>query len=191
MAEEITALLMLRNHGRMGRYLLSSISGMGEGIARRVLENLRKNGAIKVSRGGAEITDKGEELLRDLLRGIGVKNISEVSGFNKVLKCECSRCIAAVLSTAIMEDHLMRLRDEAIKGGSDAVLFMRYTCPEGRFMIYRLGSYLGDFDRDAEENLRRSLTPDCDDDVVVLCGGNYYRVIKSLVHIMGFITKQP
>lgn len=43
-AEELTVLLILKRYGRMGRYSLSSVSGMGEGVIRRVLSDLRFKG---------------------------------------------------------------------------------------------------------------------------------------------------
>ncbi|WP_243666138.1 hypothetical protein [Vulcanisaeta sp. JCM 16159] len=51
-AEELTVLLILKKYGRMGRYSLSAISGMGEGVVRRVLSELKGQGAIRVMRGG-------------------------------------------------------------------------------------------------------------------------------------------
>lgn len=188
-AEEITTLLVLKNHGRMGRYLLSSISGLGEGVARRVLETLRNNGAIKVSKGGAEITSKGEEMLGRLLEGIGIRQIKEAKDFDRIFMCDCKRCVAALISGAISEDAVVRLRDEAIKGGSDAVLFLEYSCPENKFKILKLNSYLGDFDRDVEEILRNTLTAECGANVVILCGANYYRIIKSLIYITSSIRQ--
>ncbi len=183
-AEELTVLLMLKRYGRMGRYSLSAISGMGgEGVVRRVLNELKSQGAIRVMRGGggAELTNKGEELLNNLLRDLGIDEIREVTKFSQVFKCECRRCYVSVVSRSINEDSIVRLRDIAIKNGSDAALFLKYVCPQNRFLILKLNNYLDELSQEAVSELQELGGIGCDKYVIVLCGNESYQLIKSLI----------
>ncbi len=183
-AEELTVLLMLKRYGRMGRYSLSAVSGMGgEGVVRRVLNELRDKGAIRVMRGGggAELTSKGEELLNDLLRNLGIDEIREVTKFPQVFRCECRRCYVSVISRIINEDSVVRLRDIAIKNGSDAALFLKFVCPQNRFLILKLNNYLDELSQEAAEELSKLDSISCNKYTIVLCGSENYQVIRSLI----------
>lgn len=177
----MTVLLMLRRYGRMGRYSLSAVAGMGEGVVRRVLNELREKGAVKVMRGGAELTSKGEELLNNLLHDLGIDEVREVTGFPQLLKCECRRCYASVISRGINEDLIIRLRDIAIKNGSDAVLFLKFVCPQNRFLVLKLNNYLDELSRAAADELGKLSNVSCDKYVIVLCGNENYQLMKSLI----------
>ncbi|WP_054855923.1 hypothetical protein [Vulcanisaeta sp. JCM 16161] len=180
-AEELTVLLMLKRYGRMGRYSLSAVSGMGEGVVRRVLNELKSQGAIRVMRGGAELTSKGEELFNKLLRDLGIDEIREVTKFSQVFKCECRRCYASVINRSINEEFIIRLRDIAIKNGSDAVLFLKFVCPQNKFLILKLNNYLDELSSEAADELNKLSGIGCDKYVIVLCGNENYQLIKSLV----------
>ncbi|ADN49770.1 hypothetical protein [Vulcanisaeta distributa] len=180
-AEELTVLLMLKRYGRMGRYSLSAVSGMGEGVVRRVLNELRDKGAIRVMRGGAELTSKGEELLNDLLRNLGIDEIRDVTKFSQVFRCECRRCYVSVISRSINEDSVVRLRDIAIKNGSDAALFLKFVCPQNRFLILKLNNYLDELSQEAAEELSKLDSISCNKYTIVLCGSENYQVIRSLI----------
>ncbi|GAB6945461.1 hypothetical protein [Vulcanisaeta sp. JCM 14467] len=183
-AEELTVLLMLKRYGRMGRYSLSAVSGMGEGVVRRVLNELRSQGAIRVMKGGAELTSRGEELLNNLLRGLGIDEIREVTKFSQVFKCECKRCYVSVISRSINEDSIVRLRDIAIKNGSDAVLFLKFVCPQNRFLILKLNSYLDELSQEAAEELSKLGSISCNKYTIILCGGENYQLIRSLINVV-------
>ncbi|BDR92614.1 hypothetical protein [Vulcanisaeta souniana] len=181
-AEELTVLLILKRYGRMGRYSLSSVSGMGEGVIRRVLSELKVQGAVRIMRGGAELTAKGEELLRNMLHGLGIEDIREVNGFFQLFKCECRKCYASLIMRDINEDSVVRLRDIAIKNGSDAILFLKYVCPQNRFLILKLNNYLDELSIDASRELLNLGNISCDKSVMVVCGSRSYQLIRSLIN---------
>ncbi|WP_054844561.1 hypothetical protein [Vulcanisaeta souniana] len=184
-AEELTVLLILKRYGRMGRYSLSSVSGMGEGVIRRVLSELKvQGGAVRIMRGGgAELTAKGEELLRNMLHGLGIEDIREVNGFFQLFKCECRKCYASLIMRDINEDSVVRLRDIAIKNGSDAILFLKYVCPpQNRFLILKLNNYLDELSIDASRELLNLGNISCDKSVMVVCGSRSYQLIRSLIN---------
>ncbi|MGC8606671.1 MAG: hypothetical protein ACP5GZ_02980 [Vulcanisaeta sp.] len=183
-AEELTVLLMLKKYGRMGRYSLSSVSGMGEGVVRRVLNELKNWGAIRVMKGGAELTSKGEELLGKLLRDFSIDEVREVNQFSQVFRCNCKRCYASVISRSINENEVVRLRDIAIRNGSDAVLFIKFICPQNRFLILKLNNYLDELSQEAANELRKLSNISCDKFMVILCGNESYQLIRSLVNII-------
>ncbi len=181
-AEAVTVLLILKRHGRMGRYSLSSVSGMGEGVIRRVLSELKEQGAVRIMRGGAELTTKGEEMLRNILHGLGIEDLREVNGFFQLFKCECRKCYASLIIRAINEDSVVKLRDIAVKNGSDAVLFLKYVCPQNRFLILKLNNYLDELSIDASKELLKLSNISCDKSVIVVCGNGSYQLIRSLIN---------
>jgi predicted transcriptional regulator len=182
--ENITVLLMLKKHGRMGRYSLSSTTGIGEGIVRRVLNELRDQGAIRVLRGGAELTEVGEELLSRLLNDVGVVFLEEDNSFMKVFNCECHRCYISIIKRDVEENDVIRLRDIAIKNGADAVIFLRYDCVHGKFLILRLNNYFEDLYKDFSERLHNLPNTTCGATMVIACGQNDYHVIKSIISVI-------
>ncbi|MCG2864326.1 hypothetical protein B7L70_01570 [Vulcanisaeta sp. EB80] len=185
-AEAITILLALKRHGRMGRYSLSSITGIGEGVVRRVLNELREQGAIRVMKGGAELTSRGEEILSAMLSNAGIVIINEDEEFAKVFNCGCKRCYALVTRRSFDESDVVRLRDIAIKNGADAVLFLRYDCSQNKFLILRLGTYFEDMYKDLGERLRGLvMNIKCDDSVMIVCGSTNYQLIKSIMGVLG------
>ncbi|MGC9152867.1 MAG: hypothetical protein ACP5GY_03935 [Vulcanisaeta sp.] len=183
--ETLTVLLTLKRHGRMGRYSISSMTGLGEGVVRRILNELRDQGAIRSLKGGAELTSKGEELLLRLLSDYGISQIDEGNDFAKLFNCECRKCYMSVIRKDINEGDVVRLRDIAIKNGADAALFLRYECSGNKFLILRLEKYLEDWDPGLGALLRsRFININCNDPVVVVCGPNDYQVLKSLTSIL-------
>lgn len=185
-AEAITILLALKRHGRMGRYSLSSITGISEGVVRRVLNELREQGAIRVMKGGAELTSRGEEILSAMLSNAGIVIINEDEEFAKVFNCGCKRCYALVTRRSFDESDVVRLRDIAIKNGADAVLFLRYDCSQNKFLILRLGTYFEDMYKDLGEKLRGLvMNIKCDDSVMIVCGSTNYQLIKSIMGVLG------
>jgi hypothetical protein len=184
-AEAITILLALKKYGRVGRYILSSVTGIGEGVVRRVLNELRGQGAIKVLRGGAELTSKGEEILETMLSNAGIAFIIEDDEFARVFNCGCRRCYVLATNKAFGEGDIVRLRDVAIRNGADAVLFLRYECPQGKFLILKLGNYFEDMYVDLGKKLHDLVTKvKCGDSVLIVCGSSNYQLIKSIISVL-------
>ena len=53
----------------VGRSRLSEILGLGEGVGRTIVERLREEGLIEVSRSGCSLTDRGKDFL-ETVRGL-------------------------------------------------------------------------------------------------------------------------
>ncbi|WP_243674719.1 hypothetical protein [Vulcanisaeta distributa] len=117
-----------------------------------------------------------------MLRDLGIDEIKEVTKFSQVFKCECRRCYASVINRSINEDSIVRLRDIAIKNGSDAALFLKYVCPQNRFLILRLNNYLDELSQEASMELSKLDSISCNKYAIVLCGNENYQVIRSLIN---------
>ncbi len=181
-------MLTLEIHGRMGRTSLKKLTGLGEGVIRRIMNILKELNAIKTTRGGAELTQEGRDLLRRFLNELGVKAYAITDYMLEFLNCKGRTCITFLLNRQINERSVVMLRDEALKKGCNAALIMTCKCEGGLARIYipPLG-FLDEFNPSVNERLKADLggVLECNDSVITLCGLGYVGVLEGLMAVIG------
>jgi len=179
---ELTVLTLLMSGGRMGRYLLSLRSGLGEGTVRRILSRLRAEGLVRVSRGGAEITESGMRSLVDSLRSQGIMGMIRIDEAARMFG-EKMRCYASSIMVTVSDESVISLRDTAIREGNHAVLILGYECADRKLNILRMNRRLDEFDPDLAAEIINKLNPGCGYSVVIVCGPNDYAVVRGIVKL--------
>lgn len=116
-----TVLYSLKKYGLHGRYFLKELTGLGEGVVRWTLANLRSLGLVRVVRAGAAITKLGEQCYSDLLGAYGFERVEEVpveevfgGGY---------RGLAGYTGRAV--GNLIAVRDAMVRAGCHAALIVR------------------------------------------------------------------
>ncbi len=177
--QEITLLFLIKLYKRIGRYMLKSLTGIGEGMLRRLLSELRDRGLIRSGRGGSEITETGMRALDEALRRSCLVGLVRADEFRRLLKCN-GMCIAfLVRGLKVDERAVVRARDESVRLGSYAVLIMRVDS-NNKLEILRTEYTLEDFDKRLNELIIETLRPQANDHVIVLCGDTYLTIFRSM-----------
>ncbi len=121
-------LLLALTRGRAGRYQLKGVLGLGEGVIRRGLAALAREGLAEASRTGTEITDRGRREIDRIAKELGLLAISLVDvgevarnawGVAAVVEGEATNVIGA--------------RDAAVREGCDGCLIA--TLKGGRIVF--------------------------------------------------------
>lgn len=172
---EFLAILYTLSFGqRLGRYFLKEATGLGEGVLRRILSELSREGYISVKRGGTVITDKGREFLSRLIAKIGYKHISpiDVKGIVK----HSYNAIAGVTSQSIK--NVVQARDCIVRSGCLGGLILFYT--GSKLVLPPMGeNYLYENFPSFVKELKR-IPLEEGDYIVISFGGKIYSLVKGL-----------
>ncbi|RLE74636.1 MAG: hypothetical protein DRJ56_07115 [Thermoprotei archaeon] len=161
-ADRVLAVLyLLSEFSRLGRYQLSRMTSLGEGVVRRVLAYLKSGGFVASSRGGALLTDEGRRLLRQLLARYGIRKLASVD-VTKIVGAGYSGFGACCSPPRL---GVLEIRDRVVRGGADGALILR--CEGGRLRApYLEGEavpHMSEFKRAVE-----SIFQPRDDEVVIV-----------------------
>ncbi|OYT62947.1 MAG: hypothetical protein B6U69_00355 [Thermofilum sp. ex4484_15] len=116
--EELALILfLLETYGKLGRYALSKLTGLGEGRVRNLIRRLAEVGYIEVSKGGSKLTWKGHRLYDYILRELRVEEVLTLSKGGK--EGVCFHFKGGLKGLRILE-----VRDEVIRGGGEEALIM-------------------------------------------------------------------
>ncbi len=121
-ANIIAILYLLKKYGRLGRYQLSKMLGIGEGVVRKILERLRDEGYLNTIRGGSSLTELGKKLYEDLLRKFNIKKICEIDIKSLIGK----EYYSVGLCCKLNEVKVLSLRDSVVRAGADGALIIIY-----------------------------------------------------------------
>lgn len=118
-------LVILELKGPIGRYRLKEMLGLSgqEGLVRLMLTELQKEGLTKTSKIGCELTAKGKEMYRVILRKYGIVNIKEFNLDPLEIGPE-----TFILQTRgfSMPPSITELRDAAVREGASGAVLMIY-----------------------------------------------------------------
>lgn len=122
LAKVLAILYLLSEYRRLGRYQISKMLRLGEGVVRRILKELKETGFVTSLRGGSSLTLKGKKLLRGLLETFKVKKIVKVNvadvvgpGYLGVGVCCRTSC-----------SDVLKIRDEVVRGGAEGALVLKF-----------------------------------------------------------------
>lgn len=129
--EELALILfLLETYGKLGRYALSKLTGLGEGRVRNLIRRLAEVGYIEVSKGGSKLTWKGHRLYDYILRELRVEEVLTLSKGGK--EGVCFHFKGGLKGLRILE-----VRDEVIRGGGEEALIMEVR--GGRLILPPVG----------------------------------------------------
>lgn len=160
----LLAVLTVGEAGAIGRKALAARTGLGEGAIRTVLSRLRGEGYLTVSPSGCALTKKGEALFSELRQ-----SLPKMAAMTRTsLTVGEKQFVTLVRAAAKNVTNGIEQRDAAIKAGADGAT---------TFIIRRQKfSVLGgsddcerDYPGEAWEGLRRLLSPN-EGDAVIVCG---------------------
>jgi hypothetical protein len=171
-------MLTLRLRGRVGRYYLVNLLGLGEGVVKDRLRELKAMGLVESSRSGSTLTSEGLRRLNEELNGYGVTNIEEVD-LTPVFNRRYSYCVMGGLIKTPNRLNIVELRDVGIKNGGDAVLIMHVSCETVDIPL--TGLTINKFSPELSARIR-SRYP-CGSYVVAVCGGTMYGSLKGLIEV--------
>ncbi len=163
-AHLVLAFLTIGEAKVIGRQVLASRSGLGEGAIRTILKKLREEGYAEANASGCYLTPGGRQVYESVLRKLSP--MAAVHGSK--LTVGTSTIALAVSGRGRAVKRGIEQRDSAIRLGAEgATTFVyrsgKFTIPGGSSDCER------DFPSKAWASLRSSLSPS-DGDAVVLCG---------------------
>ena len=118
----LIAILILLRDNIMGRYQLSKLLNLGEGITRNFLKYLKEKGYIDVIRGGSKLNEEGMKFLSKLLNRLRIRSISEIN-LAHILKGNYSGYGAAI-PASYCNLSTVTLRDEVVRNGAKGALIL-------------------------------------------------------------------
>lgn len=175
-------MLVLKLRGRIGRYHLANMLGLGEGVIKDRLRALKEMKLIQTSRSGSMLTSEGLRRLQELLSGYGLINVEEVD-LSQVFNRKYNYCVIGGLTKWASGIDIVELRDIGIKSGGDAVLIMRNDCQS--IDIPLTGLTVEKFSVKLADELR--LKYPCGSHIIAVCGSNMYGPLKGLIEIAKII----
>ncbi len=115
--KELLLLLALKKAGPVGRYRLKNLLNFSEreGVVRRMLNDLERDGLVSASKAGSRLTSEGESHLKEKL---DVYNIVMVKQFDfREMGFNNSYCIH-VQGSANHIEIVVKHRDDAVRAGA-------------------------------------------------------------------------
>lgn len=116
----VVVMALLANLGRIGRYRLGRLMGVGEGEARGLLKYLTNHGYAEPARGGTRLTVKGIRYYRKARSLLGVTKIVFLDIFG-MLPFPEAPCIQV---SGIQPSNVLAIRDECVRHGAEGALIM-------------------------------------------------------------------
>lgn len=131
--KELLTLLILDRWGPIGRYRLKDMIGLSdnEGVVRRMLASLQKQGHISASKSGCTLTQKGKALLEKRLRA---HHIVDLRAFDSPILKAGPVTIGVHLQNRVDRiGSAMEIRDTAVRGGATGATIIFFK--EGKLSI--------------------------------------------------------
>jgi len=122
LVQVLAVLYLLSEYKRLGRYQISEILSLGEGVVRRILKRLRDKGFVTTSRGGTSLTLRGKELLKAIFRKFDIKKVAEVN----VTKIIGSGYSGIGVCCSTLSQNVLKIRDEVVRGGAEGALILKF-----------------------------------------------------------------
>lgn len=156
---QMLALLGLASAPR-GRKSLAEELGVGEGVARSLIEGGRRSGHLEVMRAGVRLSQEGQRFLRDVLELCGILHVRPLD-----LPLCGRRCVMAGISRQV--GSVVRLRDELVRRGAcGAIIALKSG---DRYVLPPMDMTLDQVDQAAAEAAKSGGAPA----YVVACGDTY------------------
>lgn len=159
------ALNIISRLGPIGRYRISSIIGVGEGVSKSLIKRFSERNLIAIKLGmGCSITWKGVRALSDFMRSRGIKVLKEVKA-EPLTIAEAS--VAIVIESAADKVRLgLEQRDEAVKAGAKGATTLIYV--DGKLQVPGISQNLSVTNPRLAEHLFKELKL-VEGDAVIIC----------------------
>ncbi len=124
--KQILLLLALKMEGPVGRYRLKDVLGLPEheGLVRMMLSELKKEGHVFVRKTGCELTEKGKEILHNLLQEHGIIKLTTVD--LEPLNVGPRGAALHIKNRKAGNKSLTDVRDAAVKAGATGAIILTY-----------------------------------------------------------------
>lgn len=161
----LEAILVIGREAPIGRKKLAELLGLGEGAVRTLIQRLRAESLVRViGRGGCALSEKGEELFRELER-----RLKDAGPVRSGLPWSYPASYAVIVHGAAGRVAMgLEQRDEAIRAGARALMVLTYL--GGRLLMPGV-SDLSAERPDFTSQLVGDLGP-VDGDVILIAGGD-------------------
>ena len=176
--DSLIIMLTLRLRGRIGRYHLVNLLGIGEGVIKDRLRELKESGLIQASRSGSVLTNDGVRKLNELLSNYGIVNIQEID-LTPVFGRKYNYCVMGGLMKWSSGISIIELRDIGVKNGGDAVLIMHVNCMSVDIPLTDLT--IEKFSPELASRIKS--TYPCGTYVIAVCGRTLYYSLRGLIEI--------
>jgi hypothetical protein len=161
----LEAILVIGREAPIGRKRLAEVLGLGEGAVRTLIQRLRAWSLVGVvGRGGCALSEKGEELLRELerrLRDVGPVKL-ELPWSHPASYALIARDAAGMVSRGLEQ------RDEAVRAGAKALMVLTYH--GGRLLMPGVSDLSAERPEFASRLIRELGL--VDGDVILISGGD-------------------
>jgi predicted transcriptional regulator len=161
----LEAILVIGREAPIGRKRLAEVLGLGEGAVRTLIQRLRAWSLVGVvGRGGCALSEKGEELLRELerrLRDVGPVKL-ELPWSHPASYALIARGAAGMVSRGLEQ------RDEAVRAGAKALMVLTYQ--GGRLLMPGVSDLSAERPEFASRLIRELGL--VDGDVILISGGD-------------------
>ncbi|WP_291765124.1 DUF4443 domain-containing protein [Caldivirga sp. UBA161] len=176
--DSLIIMIALKLRGRTGRYHLVNLLGIGEGVIKDRLRELKEAGLIQSSRSGSVLTNGGIRKLNELLNNYGIINIQEID-LTPVFRRKYNYCVMGGLMRWPIGVNIIELRDIGVKNGGDAVLIMHVDCTSVNIPLTDLT-----VERYSPELATRiKSTYPCSTYVIAVCGRTLYYSLRGLIEM--------
>ncbi len=115
----ISAIIMISWYKSIGRYLLSELTDIPQGVVRGLLRRLQSSNYVMMSKRGAILTPLGRKILSEVLNDLKIDKISKLD-VEEVKSLVQGRCAIGVCIKKIANNIKsgVEQRDEAVKHGA-------------------------------------------------------------------------
>ena len=176
--DSLIIMLTLKLRGRTGRYHLVNLLGIGEGVIKDRLRELKEAGLIQASRSGSVLSNEGIKKLSELLNNYGIVNLQEVD-LTSVFGRKYNYCVMGGLAKWPSRINIIELRDIGVRNGGDAVLIMHVNCASVDIPLTDLT--VEKFDPELASRIKS--TYPCGMHIIAVCGRTLYYSLRGLIEI--------
>jgi len=181
---EFTILLTLYERGKAGRYFLKKIIGLGEGVIRKIINDLRSRNLVNVSKSGTELTQNGINLIQEILNILGIKNFCRIENVEKLLniKTEVICYLYHIDKKLNFIKSIVDIRDEGIRQGLLGVLIIEKSSTG--FKLSGTEIMLENYSKELCEKLEKLKNLEINDKIIIVCGLNMISIVKGFMYML-------
>lgn len=164
----VKTILTIGKNRSIGRQILAKEVGVGEGATRTIIERLKKREIITVTAKGCDLTQKGQEIYRDLTQRLA--QIEEVEGRELGMGEKYSAILIRGLSSS--GQPILNFRDAAVRAGASGAILMIST--QDKLTVPSVTDNAEDYAPKLARDLKKKMVLRRGDTVLV-CGASNYR----------------
>ncbi len=184
--KNILLLIIIRREGPVGRYRLKEMLDLShrEGLVRLMLTDLKREGYLKTSKSGSELTSIGHAYIKKIFKKNDILAVKELN--LERFGIEANSFIIH-LQNQLIPKPVVELRDIAVKAGASGAIILLFK--KERLIVPTVYPDLSLNHPELANTLRYNFELSEEDALIICFSKNKWRALESCLSVTLFLSK--